>query len=418
MDDLRLTRANRTATQVVYSSVAHEETIRLDRAFFQNPHQLYRRLRADGPAARVLIWGAVPVWLITRYTEAKALLNDARLSKDHARLDTMFPPGTGGNHTFPLNASMLMTDPPDHTRLRRLVVKAFTSRAVEKLRPGIERIADELLDQVERAAASGPVDLVESFAVPLPMRVIGDLLGVPPVLRHHFKTAVDPLLSSLDPGEIAESWDSLTTLVSRLIAAKRQDPGSDLLTALIEARDDGDQLSDDELVTTAYLLVLAGYETTVNLIGNAILALLRNPSQLAALRDQPSMLPTAIEEFLRYESPINIATIRFTTVPIRVGDVDIPANEFIMIALLAANRDGGQFDDSDRLDICRKPNAHLAFGHGIHYCVGAPLARMEAEVALGRLLVRFGRIRLDDTATVQYRTSTLTRALKALPVWL
>jgi cytochrome P450 len=154
----------------------------------------------------------------------------------------------------------------------------------------------------------------------------------------------------------------------------------------------------------------------VNLIGNAILALLRNPSQLAALRDQPSMLPTAIEEFLRYESPINIATIRFTTVPIRVGDVDIPANEFVMIALLAANRDGGQFDDSDRLGIRRKPNAHLAFGHGIHYCVGAPLARMEAEVALGRLLVRFGRIRLEDAATVQYRTSTLTRALKALPV--
>jgi cytochrome P450 len=189
-----------------------------------------------------------------------------------------------------------------------------------------------------------------------------------------------------------------------------------LLTALVEARDNGDQLSDDELLTTAYLLILAGYETTVNLIGNAILALLQNPSQLAALRDRPSTLPTAVEEFLRYESPINIATMRFTAVPIRVGDVDIPANEFVMIALLAANRDDEQFPDSNRLDITRKPNAHLAFGHGIHYCVGAPLARMEAEIALGRLLARFRRITLDDTATVRYRSSTLTRALESLPV--
>jgi cytochrome P450 len=390
--------------------------IRLDRAFIQNPHELYRRIRADGPVARVVMWGAVPVWLVTRYTEAKALLNDPRLSKDHARLQQLFPPGTGGAHTFSLNATMLMADPPDHTRLRRLVIKAFTSRAVERLRPDIERITDELLDGIERAAADGPVDLVESFAMPIPVRVIGDLLGVPPALRLGFRTAVEPLLTSIDPDEVATASAALVTLLRRLVHDKWLQPGSDLLTALIEARDDGDRLSDDELLTTAYLLILAGYETTVNLIGNAILALLHNPSQLAALRAQPSMLPTAVEEFLRYESPINIATIRFTTVPIRVGEVDIPANEFVMIALLAANRDDEQFPGSDRLDITRKPNAHLAFGHGIHHCVGAPLARMEAEIALGRLLARFRCIRLDDAATVQYRTSTLTRALKSLPV--
>jgi cytochrome P450 len=391
-------------------------TVRLDRAFIQNPHELYRRLRADGPVARVVMWGAVPVWLVTRYTEAKALLNDPRLSKDHARLQALFPPGTGGAHTFPVNATMLMTDPPDHTRLRRLVTKAFTSRAVERLRPDIELITDELLDGLERV--DGPVDLVESFAMPLPVRVIGDLLGVPAALRHSFRIAVEPLLTSIDPDEAAAGSASLTSLLRRLIHDKRHDPDEDLLTALIEARDNGDLLSDYELLTTAYLLILAGYETTVNLIASAILALLQNPSQLAALRDQPSTLPTAVEEFLRYESPINIATIRFTTVPIRVGDVDIPANEFIMIALLAANRDDEQFDESDRLDIARKPNAHLAFGHGIHYCVGAPLARMEAEIALGRLLGRFVGITLDDAATVQYRTSTLTRALKSLPVQL
>ena len=251
----------------------------------------------------------------------------------------LFPPGTGGAHTFSVNATMLMTDPPDHTRLRRLVVKAFTSRAVERLRPDIERITDELLDSVERAAADGTVYLVESFAMPIPVRVIGDLLAVPAALRLSFRSAVEPLLTSIDPDEVAAASAALVTLLRRLIHDKRQDPGRDLLTALIEARDNGDQLSDDELLRTAYLLILAGYETTVNLIGNAILALLQNPSQLAALRDQPSMLPAAVEEFLRYESPINIATIRFTTVPIRVGDVDIPANEFVMIALLAANRD-------------------------------------------------------------------------------
>jgi cytochrome P450 len=402
----------------ILSAANPEKMIRLDRAFIQNPHELYRRLRAKGPVARVVMWGAVPVWLVTRYTEARALLNDPRLSKDHARLQTLFPPGTGGAHTFPVNATMLMTDPPDHTRLRRLVLKAFTSRAVERLRPGIERITDELLDNLERAAADGPVDLVEFFAMPLPVRVIGDLLGVPAALRDRFRTAVEPLLSTVDPSEVGTASEALATLLRKLIHEKRQDPRRDLLTALIEARHNGDQLSDDELLTTAYLLILAGYETTVNLIGNALLALLQNPSQLAALRGEPSMLPTAVEEFLRYESPINVATIRFTTVPIRVGDVEIPANEFVMIALLAANRDDEQFSDADQLDIARKPNSHLAFGHGIHYCVGAPLARMEAEIALGRMLARFCRITLDDAATVLYRTSTLTRALRSLPVQL
>ncbi|MGE2816091.1 cytochrome P450 family protein [Mycobacterium heidelbergense] len=392
--------------------------IRLDRTFIQNPHDLYRRLRAEGPAARVVIWGAVPVWLITRYTEARALLNDPRLSKDHARMQTLFPPGTGGAHAFSIDATMLQQDPPEHTRLRRLVVKAFTAGAVERMRPGIERITEELLDTLEGAAAVGPVDLVESLARPLPLRVIGDCLGVPATMRDRFRTAVEPLLSSIRPDEVATASAILTTLMRQLIAQKRHDPGPDLLSALVDARDNGDRLSEGELLATTYLLILAGYETTVNLIGNTVLALVQNPSQLALLRDQPSLLPKAVDEFLRYEGPVNIATVRFTIVPIRVGDVDIPANELVMIALSAANRDDGQFDNPDRLDITRKPHSHLAFGHGIHYCVGAPLARLEAEVALDRLLARFARITLDDTATLQYRISTLTRALKSLPVQL
>ena len=175
------------------------------------------------------------------------------------------------------------------------------------------------------------------------------------------------------------------------------------MTALVDVSDDGDQLSEDELLATAYLLILAGYETTVNLIGNGLLALLQDPSQLQVLRDDPSRLPGAVEEFLRFDSPLNISTTRFTTVPIRIGAVEIPADEFVMIALLAVNHDGDQFDEPDRLDITRNPNAHLAFGHGIRYCVGAPVARLEAEIALGRLLARFDRITLDNTAALQYR---------------
>jgi cytochrome P450 len=203
-----------------------------------------------------------------------------------------------------------------------------------------------------------------------------------------------------------------------LIASKRLIPCDDLLTALVQTTDDGDQLSEDELLATAYLLILAGYETTVNLIGNGILALLQNPAQLARLRRDPTGLPAAVEELLRFESPVNIATLRFTTVPIQVGDVDIPAQQLVMIALLSANRDERQFVDAERLDISRKPNAHLSFGYGIHHCVGAPLARMEAQIALGRLLARFDRVHLAEPSTLEYRNSTLMRGLRALPVLL
>jgi cytochrome P450 len=224
------------------------------------------------------------------------------------------------------------------------------------------------------------------------------------------------MLATTDPVEQHATSATLTGLLAGLIADKRKNPGQDLLTALLEASDNGDRLSKSELLATTCLLIVAGYETTVNLIGNGILALLRNPSQLEALREVPSRMPNAVEEFLRFDGPVNIATTRFTTTPIQVGDVTIPANELVMIALLAANRDGDQFEDPDRLDIDRKPNAHLAFGHGIDYCVGAPLARLEGEIALAKLLARFDRMALDGTATLEYRNSTVMRGLKALPV--
>jgi cytochrome P450 len=394
--------------------VGNQQPVRLNREFIQHPHELYRRLRAEGPAHPVTISGSVPAWLITRYGEARRLLNDPRLGKDHAKVLELFPPGTGSNHDTALAAHMLHSDPPDHTRLRRLVSKAFTARTVDRLRPRIERTADELLDGI---AASDRVDLIESFALPLPLQVISSMLGVPKDDQPKFKDWTEPLITRALPEERQLAHDALTNYLQGLIAAKRAEPTDDLISELVGATDQGDRLSEPELLAMVFLLIVAGYETTVNLIGNGVLALLHNPSQLAELRADPTLLPGAVEEFLRYDSPLNLATIRFTTVPITVGGVHIPADQFVLISLLAANHDGDQFDHPDQLDVRRTDSAHLAFGHGIHYCLGAPLARLEGQVALGRLLRRFRTIELDTEAPPpRYRTSTLMRGLESLPL--
>jgi cytochrome P450 len=400
-------------------STATSSKTKLDRAFFDDPYPFYRRQRDTAAATQVTMWGGLRIWLITRYDEARSLLNDPRLSKDFHDSIALFPPGRAHAHRAFVNANMLHVDPPDHTRLRRLVVKAFTPHVVERMAPRITQIADALLDSVAVAAHSGAVDLVQAFAAPLPMRVISELLGIPARDGDRFRNLVDPLLTSLDQAETKAAEDAIIEFLQGLIAGKRQTPAEDLITALVAATDDDDRLTEEELITTTYLLILAGYETTVNLIGNGVLALLQNPSQLALLREDPSArIPDAVEEFLRYESPVNIATVRFTTEPIRVGPVDIPVGEFVQIALPAANRDANQFEEPERLDIRRNPNSHLSFGHGIHYCLGAPLARMEARIAFDRLLARFDHMALPRDAELHYRLSTLMRGLITLPVLL
>jgi cytochrome P450 len=390
---------------------------RLGRAFIQDPHALYRRLRAQAPAHRVVMWGGTHAWLVTRYAEARALLSDPRLSKDWRDLAEFFPPGNHDPHRSLLNSHMLHQDPPDHTRLRKLVTKAFTAGRVQKMRPNIVAIADELLDRVALAGAGGAVvDLMQSYAVQLPLGVIGKLLGVPGDDRDNFRIPVEPLLTSTDPAELISAENALAEMLAALIAQKRKLPADDLLSALVHASDVEDRLSQNELLSTAFLLIVAGYETTVNLIGNGVLALLHNPSQLAALRADPSLMPAAVEEFLRFESPLNMATLRFSTETVWAGQVEIPAGQLVLVALLAANHDSRQYDDPDRLDVTRAPNPHLAFGHGIHHCVGAPLARLEGEIAIGRLLARFKRIALDSDVVLHYRNSTLMRGLAALPV--
>jgi cytochrome P450 len=234
--------------------------------------------------------------------------------------------------------------------------------------------------------------------------------------RSRFLAVLKPLLDQSTADQKQVGGNEVTAMLTALIADKRRHPAADLTSALIEATDDGDKMSEKELLATLTLLIIAGHDTTVNLIANGVFALLRNPSQLAALRADPTLMPTAVEEFLRFGSPVNIATIRFTTEAINVGDVEIGPGQFVMISLLAANRDARQFADPDRLDITRKPNSHLAFGHGIHHCVGAALGRMEGCIALARLLGRFQRLELATSEPIEYRDSSIIHGLVTLPV--
>ncbi|MFC0429792.1 cytochrome P450 [Kutzneria buriramensis] len=387
----------------------------LDKAWIQNPWPRYEEMRKQGPARRVVMPDGVPGWLITDYAEARSLLDDRRLSKDVRRARQFFPPGKLNAYRTRLSEHMLNDDPPNHTRLRKLVNKAFTSRAVSRLRPQIERITDDLLDGIE--ASDGEVELIEAFAFPLPIAVISELLGVPHADRDRIRDWSRAFISGAPIEPLMVAVDEQTAYLHELIAAKRVTPGEDLLSDLVHVTDDGDRLSEDELVAMAFLLLIAGHETTVNLLATAVYSLLLNPKQEELLRGDPSLLPGAVEEFLRTGSPIHLATIRFATEPVPVGDVEIPAGEFVMISLLAANADEARFEDPHELDITRPMGGHLAFGHGIHYCLGAPLARLEGEIAIGRLLARFPSLRLAvDPSELRWRTSTLVHGLRQLPV--
>ncbi|OEU94859.1 cytochrome [Streptomyces oceani] len=387
-------------------------------AFEQNPHLRYSTMRAEAPVSKVTAPGGLSVWMVTRHEDARPALSSAKLSKNVEVGQKVIEQNTDSEEArlmfaTELSAHMLNSDPPVHTRLRKLVNKVFTARAVERLRPRIEEITAELLDEMERA---GRVDLMSAYAAPLPISVICELLGVPPLDQERFHGWVTAQLSG-DAERMAEATPALLGYLDELVASKRDTPSEDLLTDLVHASDGDDKLSAQELVSMAFLLLVAGHETTVNLIGNGMLALLRHPDQLAALRADHSLLPGAVEEFLRYEGPVNTASLRFTTEPVELGGVVIPENQLVVVAIASANRDEAQFPDGDELDITRETGGHLAFGHGIHYCVGAPLARLEAEIAFGRLLERFPEIRLDvDESELSWKPGTVLRALSGLPV--
>jgi len=378
-------------------------------------HAIYGRLVAEGPVHRMPMPNGALGWLVTGYEAARAALADPRIVKGgpgHGPYVAELPPGVAaaiGHH-------MLSLDPPDHTRLRRLVAAAFTRRRSELLEPRIQELTDGLLDRID---GRDEVDLIAELAYPLPIAVICELLGIPEADRSEFRSWTGPLVSGGLAGldAYAGAATALVDYVHELLARKRREPADDLLSALVAVRDGGDRLTEDELTSMVYLLLLAGHETTVNLIANAVRALLTHPEQLARLRAEPERIGAAIEELLRFDGPLQSAIPAITAAPVRIGEVVIPPGELVVISLLAANRDPARLPDAERLDVSRPAAPHLAFGHGIHHCLGAPLARIEARVAVGSLLARFPRLCLAvPPAQLTRLPGLLMNGLAALPV--
>ena len=388
----------------------------MDPEFVADPYPMYHRLRAEDPVHH----SPLGFWVLTRYPDVMAMLRDPRLTKEPiaafvaARFGMAVPPPG-------LGLSMLDRDPPDHTRLRGLVSKAFTPKALESLRPHIQQIVDDLL---AHAAGKGEIDLIEEFAYPLPVRVICEMLGVPVKDHERFKAWGLDIARGLDAimlppdSEVGQRSVSgrraLADYFRELIAERRAAPRDDMLAALIAAEEAGDKLNEEELLATCILLLVAGHETTVNLIGNGTLALLRHPDQLRKLRERPGLIVTAVEELLRFDGPVQ-RTARIPSEDITIGGQTIGKGEMVMPFLGAADRDPTQFPDPDRLDITRADNRHIAFGMGIHFCLGAPLARLEGQIAINTLLARLPRLDLA-TDRPQFRQSLTLRGLQALPL--
>jgi cytochrome P450 len=319
-----------------------------------------------------------------------------------------------------MDRHMLSSNPPDHTRMRKLVSAAFTRRRIELLEPRVREIAAGLLDEMS-AAGAGPVDLVNRYSYPLPITVITELLGIPLAQRDDFRRWSSIVVNGAvhTPQVYIEAATSMVGFIRELIEDKRAAPSGDLLSDLIAARDGGDRLTPDELTSMVYLLLAAGHETTVSLITNGVHALLTHPDQLALLRSEPERLPAAVEELLRYDGPLQVAIPYIAKAPVQVGGVTIEAGEVIVLALLAANRDVDRFDQPDQFDIMRTENPHLAFGHGIHHCLGAPLARLEGRIALSMLFDRFPELRLAEVDVDPPRSQgLLMNAITELPVLL
>lgn len=382
--------------------------------FFQDPCTAYDRLRSAGPVQQVPGGPEErPGYLVTGYAEARKALADPRLSKD---LKAFFAGRPPRRDLHPAVArTMLATDPPRHTRLRALVTKAFTTGAVTRLRPYIQEVTDALLDRWP--TEGGEADAVTGLAQPLPVTVISELLGVPEADRPDLRRWSADLFAAGRPDRIDAASHAVAGYMSGLIAGKRRRPGTTVLDDLIAARDGDDRLAEDELVSLAVLLLVAGHETTTDFIGNALLTLLRHPDALARLREDPESVPAALDELLRHDGPVSIATFRYTTEPFVLGDTTVPEGTPVLVSPAAANRDAARFPEPDRLDLDRDAGGHLAFGYGIHRCLGAPLARAEAEIALGSVLTRFPALRLaGDPGGLEWRRTRLMRGLVSLPV--
>lgn len=389
--------------------------------FKADPFPFYAKLRAEAPVFQTVLPMGEPAWLITRYDDAVAVLKDERFAKD--RTNAMTPSQLARQPWFrkvlpALQRQLLSSDPPKHTRLRALVSKAFTPRLVEEMRERIQGIIDELLLPIETRSE---LDVVTDFALPLPTIVIAEMLGVPVAHRHRFHRWSNALLAASH-----SSWRMLVAVPNALlfmrylrglIKRRRLEPRDDLVSSLVRAEEAGDRLSEDELVAMVLLLLVAGHETTVNLISSGLLALLEHPAEMEKLRRDPSLIKPAIEELLRFTSPVDLATERYAREDVTLRGVTIPRGALVHVALASANRDEQVFANADTLDITREPNRHLAFGLGTHFCLGAPLARLEGQLALVTLLQRLPDLRLAmPLARLRWRRGLLIRGLERLPL--
>jgi cytochrome P450 len=385
-----------------------------DPAVLADPHPALAAMRESAPVHRIDMRMGLPVWMVTRYDDVLAALSDPRLSNDPHHAGALSEVLRGDL----LSRSMLGTDPPEHTRLRRLVSKAFTARRVEGLRPRIQEITDALLDRI---TARGSAELVGEFALPLPITVIGELLGVPAADRERFRIWTDEMLDrpfdvGTDLARVTAAREQMHGYLAELVAAKRAHPADDLITDLVAATDEGERLDAQELLAMIFLLLIAGYVTTVSLIGTGTRALLRQPDQLDRLRTDPSLVPQAVEELLRFDGPVNPGLTRYALEDLEIGGVPIPRGDMVLLAIAAADRDPHRFPDPDRLDVGADPG-HLAFGHGLHYCLGAPLARLEGQVAFTALLSRLPDITLAAREDqLRWSSGGVLRGLRELPI--
>ena len=388
--------------------------------FAANPYPSFARLREDAPVCPISS-PRFDSYLITRYDDAKEALTDPRLSKDlygpERHYLRIFGPNSEG-----LNKNMLNADPPEHTRLRRIVSDAFSPRRIEALRPRVGDIVDTLLDRI---VPQGRAELMRDFAIPLPLMVISDLLGIPRADHEQLlgwtqviRTSGSSRRPEEDRAAVQEAQLRLYHYLVDLVHGKRTDRGDDIISALIDAADRDGTLSERELVTTTFLLLFAGHQTTTDFIGNATVALLTNPDQLDLLRAEPELLPTAIEELLRFDGPLPVASPRIATEDVQYQGVRIPRGSIVGVVINAANHDSQHFADPDRLDLTRRRNPHIGFGHGIHYCLGVSLARMEARIGFGAMLSRLPDLRLGVPVDELRRLPAASpfRGLLELPV--
>ncbi|MET9609730.1 cytochrome P450 [Streptomyces sp. NPDC006512] len=395
-------------------SAAHPGATPFDDAYRDDPHGVLGRLRESGPVHRVALPDGTLAWLVTREADVRAGLADPRLSVDKKHAGSGY---RGFSLPPALDANLLNLDGADHLRLRRLVSKAFTPRHTAALRPRVTAAAEGLASELAgRIAAEGRADLVAGFAAPLPLRVIGDLFGAPEADREQFAAWGGAMVAPAGPQDVATAVKGIYGLLLRWVAERRARPGDDLLSALIVARDDEDRLTEDELVSLAFLILLAGTENTQHLISGGTLTLLRHPDRLDALRRDPSLLDATVEELLRYAHPNQSAIRRFPTEPVEIGGTAVPAGDTVLLCLASAHRDPERYPEADRFDPGRTDLAHLALGHGVHYCLGAPLARLEVSTALTTLLARFPALAVAEPAALHWNTSFRSRALRELHV--